>query len=143
MDERAESQEEGNQAAVAEISVRVGAELRRERLRSALGPHYSRSTPLHVEAGLAREHAGNPALRRSLGSASPSPAQPEWPNPPHLVSKYTLGGCQESGGIAAIAKPAESSSNCYFRRRFSGDPPLQHTLPVPVVQPWRCQGLGT
>ena len=65
------------------------------------------------------------------------------PTSPHLVSKYTLGGCQESGGIAAITEPAESlSSKYYFRRRFARDPSLQRTLPVPSVPPLLCQDLG-
>ena len=58
--------------------------------------------------------AAKPGLR--VATASPAPR----PDPSHLVSKYTLGGCQESGGIAAIAQRAQSSSNCYFRCRCLG-----------------------
>lgn len=44
--------------------------------------------------------------------------------------------------MAAITKPAESSSSyCYFRRS-AGDPLLLRTLPVPAIQPFRFQDLG-
>lgn len=60
--------------------------------------------------GPCAERTGSPEPRHSLDSASPPPAQPQRPEPSHLVSKYTLGGCQESGGIAAIAQQAGSRS---------------------------------
>lgn len=100
--------------------------------------------PLHASprGRFPKERARNPAQRQSLGSASPPPAQPQRPDPPHLVSKYTLGGCQESGGIAAIAMPAELfSSNGYFRRRFARDLKLQRTLPAPAVQLAKAWGV--
>lgn len=114
MDEWTTRREEGSQTAVAEVSGPAGAELGRGRWWSPFSPQGAPTAAAtrfpHEEAVLPGERTGNPAPRQSPGSASPPPAQPQWPDPSHLVSKYTLGGCQESGGIAAIAQPAESCS---------------------------------
>ena len=115
----------GERKAIGPLSLKSQRESVRSSDAGSGGPHSALRLPprprLHEEVGLPKERAGNPAPRLSLGSASPPPAQPQRPGP-HLVSKYTLGGCQESGGIAAIAKLAETSrSNCYFRR-FAWDP---------------------
>lgn len=74
------------------------------------GPHGRPCTLPYKEAVLPGECTGNPAPRQSRGSALPQPAEPQRSHPSHLVSKYTLGGCQESGGIAAIAQRTESCS---------------------------------
>lgn len=115
----------GERKAIGPLSLKSQRESVRSSDAGSGGPHSALRPPprprLHEEVGLPKERAGNPAPRLSLGSASPPPAQAQRPDP-HLVSKYTLGGCQESGGIAAIAKLAETSrSNCYFRR-FAWDP---------------------
>ena len=91
----------GERKVIGPLSLKSQRESVRSSDAGSGGPHSALRLPprprLHEEVGLPKERAGNPAPRLSLGSASPPPAQPQRPGP-HLVSKYTLGGCQESGG---------------------------------------------